>query len=428
MPETLTQTPEAQPVFTPPPVSNDPIKPVTPMPEDGMTLEQSLEAAFKSGSFDAEKPASRIPKALEAAKQATPESKKTNSPEATTPVDAAKVMQAATSPVSADMTDQQLDADIADATKGMGEKERNGFKKLRYEHREAQRELKKMASLTAELEAMKSAPLKTDDAAVQAVQRKVEELTAQIAEKENVLLATKAEHSDFYKTNFAAPLAQIDEQIKSVATEYTIDPVDIDRAMSLTGKARAEALSELAVEMPDFDRKAFYDSLLKRSEVLAKRNEFMDNAAENYKAMEAQQTERQKQATASRQSQWKDTLTKQWQESVLKDVPDLDPETVKAAQEFVTSTTFDQLDLPSQATAFQRAAAWPGLLNKARGLEAKVAQLEQRLAGYKGATPAAATGAPINGSSTDKNGIPDTASFEDALNIRMAQAGMGGRR
>ena len=414
----VTNLPPASPTFTdtvPPVTPSAPIPPAEGLPD--LSKAESLDQAIGIALEDAARKA-------EAQKTVPPR----EVPPATVPPSAPKAVEPGDLP-----DDAALDKEIAESTKSLGPKEREAFKTLRYEHRDMRRKLKEMDALQAKLaEVEKSqAAAGTPTEAAAAAQKDLEALRAKFEEAEKELSVTRLEATDYYKSKIATPLSELEIALEGVAKDYELKDTDIKSALSLTGKERAKALSELAEGMVDFDRKRFYDMVDHYGRLQAARVSALADAKTTYQQLQAAQKEESARASAERKAAWAKAAQEKWEKSILADAPFLAKQTgdaewdssVESAKKFAETVDYTELDLPSQTTVMHRAAAWPVLVGMTQGLQRQVDQLKLQLSEYKGATPSAGPSG-VTAERKPAGTIADDVSWEDAISTRLAEAGL----
>lgn len=429
LPTAVVEPPPATPVAPPttPPVT--PPAPVVPAAEPSATA-AALEAAKAAPSLDA---------AIEAALKAD----KTSAPVApVTPPAAPVTPSAAPSTPAVEPDDAAFEAEVAaEAGQFKDPKQQAGFRKLRYEHRAAQRELKQLeplkaqAAKVADLEAKLADMAKTPAVATpefEAVRKERDALKQQFDDAENELAHSRLEGTVAFKERIGKPLAAAENEVTKFIKDFEIPEADLAAALGKAGRERVKALSELVSDVPAFAQNQFFALVESVRTLRDQRASVLENAKQNYDVLRQQETEKSLLAKAEHDKNWNAAVTDRWEADIVKHAPFLAPHQdspdwntrLEGAKSFAATVPYESLDVPSRAAVMHRAATFPLLIGAYQSLQKLATAQAQRIAELSVATPKAGGGAAPTTPAADANGIPATASFQQAIEMRLKQAGL----
>lgn len=296
---------------------------------------------------------------------------------------------------------------IASETAKMDQKSRDGWSKLRYELREAE---KKLRALNAEKEelAKKVSAVPEVEGAVAEKERRIAELAAAVEERERFIEAFKVENSVAYKRDVAEPLTRLESAAVEIAKAHELPESEVLAILRDTAHPqRAEKLSALAGEMPEYNKMRLYriaDDMLAIDGVKRQYSERGKELLTQYEAAERARQEAEQREFAQAWGYAADDAWRGLSERLggVLDVSDGDAEAKSAVERlraFATPDRFDTLDLPSRAEVLHRAAVHPVLVRTVDNLKGLTAQKDQEIERLKGelgrytkATPAAGGG------------------------------------
>lgn len=329
----------------------------------------------------------------------------------------AKVEKAQDAWITAETTDEEITSRAA-ANKNLTAAQLKAFKELSFDSRENKRNLKEIAALR---EKIKTAENNGSTETLAALQKEREALAKRIDEQETELAATRYRKTQAYQNEIAKPMQEIGKEFHKKEQDWGIAEGAIEKAASLRGKARSEALSELTVEMDDFEKSELYGLVKRYAELAQKDCELEAMGRDRWNQWQAEQQERQQQEAAARKAEFAGAIKKTWEEKMMKALPFLekteDPElkaAVEKGRQFAETAEFQRFDPEGQAEILHRAALFPAVLSELRRLEAEVIKLSGHNRALKGAAP--------NGESRVSGGVPASSSEEEDKNMTLSQS------
>lgn len=327
-----------------------------------------------------------------------------------------------TTGITAEATDAELEQHVSKHTKNLTPEQLQAFKAATFETRAQKRQIKEQEAKLAETQA-KIAELESrapqTAAEVAAVQKKLEEAQKRMEEQERELGASRIEATEQFQREIGQPLAKTAAAFKAVATEYELNEEDIIKATALKGKARAAAMAELTLDMPDYDKTKFFALVDQHTELTNKAEELRADGKKNFDAMMQRQREERDQAAALQSAERKAALPKVWEEKIVRHAPFLKPmdgdpdwnQRLEASRAYAEQADFTTEPLETQAEIMHRAAVHPLILGKLQSYEAENAKLKAHIAALKGAQPSAGNGS--QGGTVAPKAEDDNDTFEN---------------
>lgn len=345
--------------------------------------------------------------------------------------------------------DPELEKEIEATTKNLSRDQQEAFKKKTYELRDAKRKLKEAEAATAKLteyeakladleKKLAEQPTPTAEPS-EDIKAKIAELEKQLAEKESLVAASKFELSEAYQRDFAKPIEATRKALFEQAKEYNLNERDLREALNAEGSERKKLLSALIGEFSEIDKLEFFQNVKTYDDLNVRSVQAIANAKTALEQQEANRVRETQEQQAQRLAQWSQVVDDTWSK-FSSSLPflaknDASPEwnqKVDSVATFAKAAQFEQFDTNSQAEILHRAAVHPLMMgviqskeNQITALNAKLTELTNDLARYREAEPGAGEGSKVVRSpDVDANGVPKNAGFTEAINQRLAAAGI----
>lgn len=226
----------------------------------------------------------------------------------------------------------------------------------------------------------------------------VENLRKALAEKEKVIAAMDVTRSDEYRQAVLEPMATLEDRARALVADAEDEDRLIEALAESNPKIRASKLSEIAENLPDYQRRKLYrieedlDALLeKRSGLLRHSTQAKEELDRNRMAERQVQTEQEKAALSdAAEAVWK---------NITKKLPWLSGEDGKVLAEFAEVEAKGRAGLAPDAPLGTRAfAAYavelvPKMDAIIRKGQARISELESAVKALKGSSPQMGGGA-----------------------------------
>lgn len=284
------------------------------------------------------------------------------------------------------------------------------FELIKTQREEARAEALKHSTRVTELE--------TQLKAFDGEKAQLKELQDKVAQYEKEISAVRLEASPEYEKVIMEPSNKIKNEATRLAQKYKIDTSKLIEALSESDPSKQSDLSsELATSMNNRDQMLLYTLVDDFNALVAKRQELHSNADEAWKEV---QSNRDKEATQAKEKSvraWRESGEKIWQaiesKVPLKDLPNL-----AALKTEVAAKPLSELPLDQQTYSLASGHLLPHFVKQVAALQKQNAELQETVAKYAKASPAAGGGsAPAKASpgTSDYSSGGFLASLEEQL-------------
>lgn len=370
---------------------------------------KSLAEAFSKLSQSPDPKPVETPPAVETpgAATETPPAESTTRPFKTT-----DVLNAALKPKEAPSEDDEMPEDVRNST----EKAKSSWRELKDQLKARTREAE---ALRKEMEEARSKNPIVDET-------ELREMRERLEEQERVLKVSKVEATKEYREAVERPLAQIHDAATKLAEKHGLAKKDVLSILSNEdAEAQAEALSDLAVGLPEFDKLRLYDLVRENAKVLNLKKRVLGNAEEALRRIETARQQEEEKTREQRSKEFNKAVDSVWK-GLEEAVPIFRPQEGNEAWnsqlsqlvETVRSTDVEALDHVGKAQLITRGAVAPILLQMLQDLHAEHQKVVEELNGIREATPRAGVattpGAPGGGGDPDPDG-----SFYEAVSSKL---------
>jgi hypothetical protein len=284
---------------------------------------------------------------------------------------------------------------------------------------ELRTELAEERKRAAELEA------KLDDTQKQSVASKLEEELADarkvISEYEGELAVARVEQTPEYKRVVAEPLQAIMDAAEALATR---NEVDVNRVFDVLAETQnierqTKEIEALTENMSQRDTHMIYRMVDDAASLFAKDAQLKTHAAEAMVEIETQQAAQLQEAAKLQAIEVRSAVSKIYDkmESVLPTLEDDKGKEVpfETFKEKTLGDDYTKLGAEHQAYALSAGTVLPPLIRAVRQRDAKIAQLEERLAKFDKATPKAGAGGSGVKATKPSSPIGEEEGFFDAV-------------
>lgn len=271
------------------------------------------------------------------------------------------------------------------------------WKKFRQAHTEQRREL---TTLKEQLTDFDGTRKERDELKV-----RITEMEGELKGYKEIDSIVKLENSPGWKRDFVEPLNKAHAQLKELAGYGEIDPVALNAAIGLTGKAKFDALENLLSVVPAVLR----GRIERVIDTIETKQSAMADERANAETAISDREKRAQQGQRDRHQQFQQTA-KQAFDSTVKDIAaelgiKADAPEIATARKFFESNE----DIAAAAKIIVRGHLLDATATEKKTLVAKVTELETELARYRKASPG------LNGGSGDhsKSDLAASTSFID---------------
>jgi DNA-binding protein H-NS len=287
------------------------------------------------------------------------------------------------------------------------------FKHVRDQNAELSKEV---TALKAQLKAKESQTGPVADAA------EVTELKAKVARYEGELAISRIEATDEFINNISKPLTKAAADVQAMADKYKIPTADLQAAMAVADPiARTDKLSELSANFNRMDLVRFDQLIGKIDQLNEQKQTQISNAAEKWKATQAERDAAAKQAASAFDANWKSALQtaagKLDSDGFFKPTgkPERDAEIAKV-QALVKNLDVAQMSNEDLAASLYKAYAFPLLLEELSAAMATIGEKEARILKLSGTSAApAGNGQVPTVAATGPKKPDETASFAGTM-------------
>lgn len=232
----------------------------------------------------------------------------------------------------------------------------------------------------------------------------LEPLRAKISEYEKELSLTRVEATPEYKRTVIEPMARMIAISDEIAKAYDpegkegISEKILNMLEDQNPRSQAKKIAAFASEFEEYDRHKLYTLGQDYQRIAERRGEIKANAAEALKQIQERERADGEQMSAQQKQEWTRASGSTWDnlKSHFPDLPEADATRIRGA---ATSTDFNTESTDGRVFATYAAYLLPVALESNKGLKAKVAELEKRVAGFNKAKPGAGSG---NGHDVDE--------------------------